>query len=134
MLKKSAIGTFVVFLLSVAWLFWAWSIGSRSYSWAAVPAEVTKNDALKSISGKAIGWRTTIQYAYEGQGYQAVLTDYLLGEIEVYVDPKDPTHVTAHRGPTFDMLARPLLLTIGSGLFAIVLGLIAVSPKEEDYD
>ena len=77
------------------------------------------------------GFVSTIEYQFDGVDFEAKLPEYKLGEIEVFVNPFEPTEVVAERGATMVTLARPIIGTVGSGLFAIVLVLICFSPKEE---
>ncbi len=78
------------------------------------------------------GFVSTIEYQYDGVDYKSKLPEYKLGKIEVFVNPLEPTEVVAERGATMVTLARPIIGTVGSGLFAIVLVLIYFSPKEDD--
>ena len=135
LLIKTALGTLTVFFGSAIWLFIAWSNGNRTNQWKKVPAVVIKNDVQESADDRhqPLGWKTTVTYTVAGKDYSAIVDEYLVGGNQVvYVDPNDPTSVVGKPGPTIQAMARPLIATAGSGLFAIVLILIAVSPKEED--
>ena len=131
MIAKAALGTLVVVLVSSVWLYMAWSNGNRTSSWAAVAAHVENNDIEKNARGRMQGWATTVSYTVDGVEYVAVVEDYLVGTTEVYVDPNDPTAVVGVRGASLRDYGRPLLLTVGASLFAVVLTLIALSPKDD---
>ena len=61
-----------------------------------------------------------------------IVDEYLVGKTAtVYVNPSDPTDVVGKPGARIQNLGRPVILTVGSGLFAVVLLLIAFSPKED---
>lgn len=134
MLVKAALGTLAVFLASSIWLYLAWSHGNRTHAWTAVPADVINNDMKESLHSRSQprGWLTTVAYTVDGQEYVAVIEEYLVGSNQqVFVDPDDPTSVVGKQGPTIQAMGRPIIATVGSGLFAVVLVLIAVSPKED---
>jgi hypothetical protein len=131
MITKAALATLAVVICSSTWLYMAWAHGNRTSSWTAVPAHVENNDVEKNARGRMKAWATTVSYAVDGKEYIAVVEDYLVGTTEVYVDPNDPTSVVGIPGASLRDYGRPLLLTVGSALFAIVLALIAFSPSEE---
>ena len=129
---KYAFVTVVVFLISAIWLFSAWSGGNKTNHWTPVPAQILSNDTQDSIRGRPAGWLTTIAYQFNGLQYETVVDEYLLGEsATVYVDPNGPTMVVGKPGARMQDMGRPLIATVASGLFALVLILIAFSPKED---
>ena len=129
---KYALGTLVVFIGSSIWLYLAWANGNETNGWDAVPAQVVSNSARKTVRGRPSGWLTTITYEVDEIQYEAVVDEYLVGKTAtVYVNPSDPTDVVGKPGARIQNLGRPVILTVGSGLFAVVLLLIAFSPKED---
>lgn len=132
-MAKFAITTLVVFVCAAGWLVWAWAQGNQTYSWKPVPATVTNLDAEKPYNKEiATTYLTTVTYSFDGQQYEAVIRDYMLGpEVTIYVNPEDPQQVVPVQGPTVFSLLIPCSLTIASGLFALVLGLIVLSPKDD---
>jgi hypothetical protein len=71
-----------------------------------------------------------VNYTVDGVVYLAVVDEYLVGSNqEVFVDPNNPASVVGKQGATIQATAYPLIATVGSGLFAVFLILIAVSPK-----
>ena len=137
MLAKAAVGTLAVFLFCIGWLYVAWSHGNKSLDWVQVKANITGVSEEETLLPNAMqrrkfgGFVSTIEYQFDGVDFEAKLPEYKLGEIEVFVNPFEPTEVVAERGATMVTLARPIIGTVGSGLFAIVLVLICFSPKEE---
>ncbi len=86
----------------------------------------------ETIRGKPAGWLTEVSYEVDGIPYEAVVEEYLVGnEAPIYVNPEDPADVVGKQGARIRDLAKPLIAAVGSGLFAIVLLLIALSPKED---
>ena len=138
MVVKAALGTLVIFLGSSIWLYLAWSHGNRTNQWTAVPAVIIKNDVQESNYDRSdtrgpMGWKTTVKYTVDGIEHEAVVDEYLIGSNqEVFVDPNNPASVVGKQGATIQATAYPLVATVASGLFALVLVLIAVSPKEVD--
>lgn len=137
MLAKAAVGTLAVFLFCIAWLYVAWSHGNKSLDWVQVEANVTGVSEEETLLPNAMqrrrfgGFVSTIEYKFDGIDFESKLPEYKLGKIEVFVNPDEPTEVVAERGATMVTLARPIVGTVGSGLFAVVLVLICFSPKEE---
>ncbi len=128
---KYAFGTLVVFIASSIWLFVAWTDGNKTSSWNPTPAQVLKNDARETLRGKPAGWLTTIAYEVNGTPYEAVVDDYLVGNnVTVFVNPENPSDVVGKSGARIQDLGRPIIATVGSGLFAVVLLLVAFSPKD----
>ncbi|MEL7496604.1 MAG: DUF3592 domain-containing protein [Planctomycetota bacterium] len=129
---KYAVLTMIVFLGSLIWLIAALSGDNQTHQWAPVEAKVLDSQMLRTVSGRASGIEVLILYNYEGQDYEAVLDDYVVGTTgTVFVNPADPTQVVGEQGPRVQSYGRPLIATLASGLFAIVLCLIAFSPKED---
>lgn len=90
------------------------------------------NTAGRTVTGKKRGAISKIRYQVEGEEFEATLNDLVYGpKATVYVNPNDPTQVVAKRGVTTKSVARPMILTVASGLFGVVLCLIAFSPKED---
>lgn len=132
MLVKTALMTLLVFSVSAVWLYVVWSAGNETNNWTRVTAVVLENEIDETLSGRPRGWATTIGYTFDGIDYVAVIDDYLVGGgNDVYVDPADPTRVVGVKGASLKTMGRPLIVVVGSGLFAVVLMLIALSPKEE---
>ncbi|HMP79471.1 MAG TPA: hypothetical protein PKD54_08475 [Pirellulaceae bacterium] len=131
-LVKCAFGTLAVCLGSAVWLFLAWSAGNRTKTWTPTLADIEFNDVVTTRRGQPAGWRTTITYTVDGQGFKAVVDEYLIGkEATVFVNPDDPRQVVGKTGARIQDMGYPLIITIGSGLFAIALLLIAFSPKDD---
>lgn len=131
-MAKYALGTLFVFFLSGIWLFVAISRGNDTHSWTPVEARVTEARAQRSLGRGPKRILTTIEYSIDGIEYETTLAEILVGtNVTVYVNPSDPTDVVGEPGFQVQMYGRPLLATIGSGLFAVVLLLIAFSPKED---
>ncbi len=131
-MTKYALGTLAVFIISSVWLFVAWSSGNKTKSWIPAPAQVLKNDVRKTRRGKLAGWLTTVVYEVNGIQYEAVVDEYLVGDdVTVFVNPENPMDVVGKSGARIQDLGRPIIATVGSGLFAIVLLLIAFSPKDD---
>ena len=127
-----ALGALVVFIFSLVWLIQAMTGGQATRNWDAVEAEIISNASTKSFSGETTSVETRVIYTVKGVEYEAVLDDFLIkGKGTVYVNPSDPTQVVGEQGPQVQRYGRPLIATLGSGLFLIVLGLIALSPKED---
>ena len=132
LMAKYALGTLIVFMASAIWLFLAWSSGNKTTEWTPVNAQIVANDMEETIRGRPAGWLTTITYSVDGNQYEAVVDEYLLGkQATVYVNPVDASQVVGKSGARIQDLGRPIIATVGSGLFAIVLLLIAFSPKED---
>ncbi len=132
MLIKSAVMTCFVFLASFAWLYFSWSSANETNNWTRVTAVVLENEVDETLSGRPRGWATTIAYTVDGVDYVSVIDDYLVGGgNDVYVDPTDPARVVGVKGASLKTVGRPLIVVVGSGLFALVLLLIAFSPKED---
>lgn len=135
-MAKYLAATFIVFVASAIWLFMAWSGGNKTKSWVPTTAKILKND-MSEIRGEygrtqPAGWLTTISYTVGGNKYETVVDEYLVGsEATVFVDPNDPTRVVGKSGATVQAMGRPLLATIGSGLFGVLLLLIGLSPKDD---
>ena len=129
---KALVVTFLVFVLSACWLYFAWARGERTNDWIVTDAKslgITKarRDELSDIE-----WATRVEYAMNGKVYQGVVFEYLLGEqVIVYVNPDDPTEVVGKTGASGQMTLAPLLITVASGLFGIVLLLVKLSPKDD---
>lgn len=133
MIAKAAIGTLVVFLICGGWLYLAWSDGNRSNDWVRVDAEVTNISQEKTTRRRGLsGFVSTVVYQFDGADYESKLPEYKVGKIAIFVNPHDPNEITAEKGATMVTLGRPIIGTVGSGLFAVVLLLIYLSPKEDD--
>lgn len=139
-MAKFGFGTLCVFALSAVWLMFAWSNGNRTQSWDPTTAKVISNDVQKRriVDNRGIGrnagtgWLTEISYIVDGVEYEAIVDEYLIGnEVTVFVNPSDPTEVVGKAGVRIQDMFWPLLVMIASGLFAVVLLLIAFSPKED---
>ena len=131
-MAKYALGTLAVFIVSAVWLFLAWSSGSKTNDWDPTTAQIVANNVQESLGGRPSGWLTTITYEIDGNQYETVVDEYLIGkEATVFVNPDDPTDVVGKAGARMQNMGRPIIATVGSGLFAIVLLLIAFSPKED---
>lgn len=131
-MAKYAFGTLAIFIASSIWLCLAWSNGNKTAGWNPTTAQIIGNDMQESIRGRPAGWLTTITYMVDGNQYQTVVDEYLIGEeATVFVDPEDPTNVVGKAGARIQDMGRPMIATVGSGLFALVLLLIAFSPKED---
>lgn len=131
-MAKYAFGTLVIFIASSIWLFLAWASGNKTNNWDPVTATIIKNDMQETIRGRPAGWLTTITYDVGEIQYEAVVDEYLIGkEATVYVNPNDPTDVVGKAGARIQDMVRPIIATVASGLFAVVLLLIAFSPKED---
>jgi hypothetical protein len=133
---KYALGTLLVFLASSTWLFLAWSSGNKTNDWTPTPAKVIRNEMQESINSRGrtrpAGWLTTIEYEVDKVQYEAIVDEYLVGnEATVFVNPENPADVAGKAGARIQDMGRPMVATIGSGLFAIVLLLIAFSPKDD---
>lgn len=132
MLRKAAVATTLVFIASSIWLFLAYSNGARTNDWPPVPADIQGNGVERTANGQTRGLTTVVKYQVDGVEYEAVVDEYLVGKgAEVYVNPSDPSEVVGKRGPTLQMMFRPIVVTGATGLFAIVLALIALSPKDD---
>ena len=131
-MAKYALGTLVVFILSAGWLFLAWSSGNKTNSWDPTTAQIVENGIQETITGQTAGWLTTITYSVDGIEYVADVDEYLIGkDVTVFVNPEDPMDVVGKAGPRMQDMGRPMLATVASGLLAVVLLLIAFSPKED---
>ncbi len=131
-MAKYAFGTFVVFVASSLWLYFAWSSGSKTSEWTPTTAQVISTDVDRTVRRRIEGWLTTITYSVEGVQYEAVVDEFLDGKTAtVYVNPANPAQVVGKAGVRVQDLGRPIIATVGSGLFAVVLLLIAFSPKED---
>ncbi len=132
MMLKYFIGSLVLFLVSAVWFFGAMSEGWKTNSWTAVEAHIGQSEAPRNINGRRTSVKTLVRYKVAGQSFEAYVDDLLVaGRGTVYVNPEDPTQVVGNPGPNLQHYGRPMIITIASGLFVIVLGLIAFSPKEE---
>ncbi len=128
---KTGLITVAVFAVGCSWLGFAWVRGNRTYDWQEVPATVVEVDLDRpgSRRGTIYGWETTVRYRANGKQYESIVNEfYDKNQVTVYINPDDPTHVVATRGPLIQHMAPPILLTVVSGLFGIVLLLIALSP------
>lgn len=131
-MAKYALGTLFVFILSSIWLIVAISRGNDTHTWTPVEATVVEARAQRSIQRGPKRILTTIEYSFDGIEYKTTLAEILVGSrVTVYVNPEAPTDVVGEQGFQVQVYGRPLIATIGSGLFAVVLLLIAFSPKEE---
>ena len=129
---KAALGTLAVFVLSSIWLFFAWSQGNRTYDWTPVRAAVVSNNTDSTVTGRTKGFVSRVKYLVNGVSYEANVDEYLVGgEAEIFVDPENPRNVVGKQGPTMQAMFRPLIVTGATALFAVVLLLIAFSPKED---
>lgn len=127
-----AVGTLVLFFASSCWLYLTWSHANRTTRWKPVSATVVANGVQETMDGQLAGWATTIAYEIDGARYEAVVDEYLIGnQVTVYVNPQDAREVVATVGARMQDLGRPIVVTVGCGLFAIVLVLIALSPRED---
>lgn len=132
MFFKTIMLTCVVFAASLAWLFMTRAHCNRTHEWVNIKASVLKNDVHKSSDGNIEGWATTVQYRVDDVQYEAVVDEYLVGNtVDVFVDPKDPTSVVGIQGAPIQKMLPPIIVTVGSGLFGIVLLLVAMSPKDD---
>lgn len=132
MIKKAAIGTVVVFVASLTWLLLAYSNGTRTNSWTPVQAEVLGNSVDRSAAGRTRGMTTAVMYRIDGVEYECVVDEYLVGKsAEIYVNPENSAEAVGKRGATLQTMFRPIVVTGATGLFAVVLVLIALSPKED---
>lgn len=129
---KYFIGALIVFVASAAWLYAAMAQGTATEKWVATPATIGTSYADRNRRGRRNAVHTPVVYVYDGVEYQGAVDDFLLqGSGTVYVNPEDPTMVVGNPGPNLQHYGRPLIVTIASGLFLVVLGLIAFSPKED---
>ena len=134
-MAKYALGTLAVFLISSVWLFFAWSNGNKTTSWKEIDAQLLGVEVQETIRGRPAGYLSFVSYEVTGVEYEAVVDEHLYGDedgnTKVFIDPDDASQVVGLTGPRMQDMGRPLIATIGSGLFAIVLLLIAFSPKED---
>lgn len=131
-MAKYALGTLVVFLASSTWLYLAWANGNKTNDWDATTAQIISNDVQETSDGQPAGWLTTIAYVVDGTEYYADVDEYLIGDsATVYVNPDDPAEVVGRAGARIQDMGWPIIATFGSGLFAVVLLLIAFSPKDQ---
>lgn len=122
----------VVFLISGIWLFTAISRGNATYRWTPTPATIGIGESDSNLRGRRTAVYTPVTYMVDGVEYHGMVESFLVpGTGTVYVNPSDPTQVAGEQGPNLQHYGRPMVVAIGSGLFLIVLGLIAFSPKEE---
>jgi len=132
----------LVFVVSAIWLFVAISKGNATKNWDEVPAQIGSSNVDRNLARRGRGRlgrirsstvHTDVKYNIGGIEYEATVDDFIVagGKTTVFVNPEDPTDVVGHQGPNVQHYGRPLIVTIGSGLFLIVLGLIAFSPKED---
>lgn len=132
MIAKTAIGTSVVFLACLGWLGMTWIHGNRTNDWNVVPATVVHNDMYETELGRPDGWATTVRYRVANVDYETVVDEYLIGDdVNIFVDPKDATSVVGKPGARIQSLGAPLIATVGSGLFGLILIMIAIIPKED---
>ena len=129
---KYFLGALVVFLVCSLWLYSAISKGNATKKWIATPAAIGEGAADRNLRGRRTAIHTPVIYTYDSIEYEGVVDDFLIaGSGTVYVNPDDPTQVVGKTGPNLQHYGRPMIFTIGSGLFLIVLGLIAFSPKDD---
>lgn len=130
---KYVIGALVVFLISALWLTLALTIDNATRNWIPVQAEIGESYALRSVTRRRrTSIKTPVRYVVDGVEYAAEVDDFLMeGSGTVYVNPDDPSQVVGYRGPNLQHYGRPLIMTVASGLFLVVLGLIAFSPKDD---
>jgi len=136
MLKLAFSGALVLSLVSGAWLYQAYSYGNRTTQWPAVSAMVTDNAAEVSATRPGRrgvkSWATSVTYTVDGVEYNAVLDDYLVGNnATVYVNPENPREAVGETGPRMQDTFYPIVATAFSGCLALVIALIAFSPKDD---
>lgn len=125
-------GTIISFAVFGIWFHLARTNANRSLDWPAVPAQVTSHSDARDYRGRVDRPTTTVVYAFNGKSYSVILDVYQLDEMEVYVNPEDPSEVRADRGATMVDLGYPLVGLVLSGLFALFLAMVCFSPKDED--
>lgn len=131
-MTKYAFLTIVAFIASLLWLYFAWAHANRTNGWTPAPAKVISIDKQRRRHGRPAQLLSRVSYSFEGKKYEAIVDEYLLDqEVTVYVNPDDPSEVVGVAGARMQDVGRPLIFTIASGLFAVVLVLIAYSPKED---
>jgi hypothetical protein len=131
-MTKYAFLTIVAFIASSIWLYFAWAHANRTNGWTPAPAKFVSIEKQRRSHNRAAQLLSRVSYSFDGQKYEAVVDEYLIGnEITVYVNPDDPSEVVGVAGARMQDVGRPLVFTIASGLFAVVLVLIAFSPKED---
>ena len=137
MLKTIFAVTLLLTVLSCSWLYLAYSNGNRTKNWTSVPAVVTENGAVtgSDIRGRRRGvksWLTAIAYSVDGETYDAVIDDYLVGsEAVVFVNPDNPEEVVGKTGPKMEDTFYPLVATAFTVCLSVVILLIAFSPKDD---
>ncbi len=131
MLRIAAPTTIVVFCGSAIWLLATWLYGNRTKDWTPLPA-VVLSENIKLGRGRSFwGWDCTVSYSCNGDTYTKVIDRFPFGATEVYVDPDHPSSAVGRRGATIQLLFIPLIAVVGSGLFGLVLALIAFSPVDD---
>ena len=129
---KYCIGALIVFAVSSTWLFFAISYGNATKSWTPTPAQVGTTETSRNLGGRRAGIHAHVTYVVNGITYEGLVDNFLVsGTGTIYVNPNDPTQIVGIRGANIQHFGRPMIATIGSGLFLVVLGLIAFSPKED---
>jgi len=128
----------ILFILSAVWLYLTFAHENRTTSWKPTSAEVTANGAEvatnrgRGMRGGVKAWATTIVYSVDGESYEAVVDEYLVGsDVTVYVNPGDPREVVGKAGATIQGTFYPILATVFTGLLTVVMALIAFSPKDD---
>ena len=122
-----------VFVISAVWLFYVLNQDYATYDWTSVPATYGTSTAERSgVRARRKNIHTSVKYLFDGVEYEGWVDDFIVeGSGTVYVNPDDPTEVVGVQGPNLQHYGRPLIFTIVSGLFLIVLGLIAFSPSDD---
>ena len=125
------LGATVLFAACLFWLAIEYSRGQQTYQWQPVRGAVTDVKAIQYPgSTEPYGWETTVVYHVDGVQYKSELDEYLIGDdVVVFVNPQDHTDVVGKAGPAVQNMFYPILATTFSGLLAIVMALIAFSPK-----
>ncbi len=131
MLRIAAPTTLVVFCGSAIWLIATWLYANRTNDWIPLPAVVVGENIKLGPRQSYRGWDCTVNYSFNGNAYTKVIDQFPFGATEVYVDPDDPTSAVGRRGATIQLLFIPLIAVVGSGLFGLVLALIAFSPVDD---
>lgn len=129
---KYLLGAVAVFSVSSFWLYLTMSSGYATNNWVATPATIGIGQADRNLRDRQMGLETPVTYKFEGVIYDKVVQEFLVpGKGTVYVNPNDPSQVVGVTGPCLQNFGRPMILTIVSGLLIVVLGLIALSPKDD---
>ena len=134
MIFKAFFVGLVVFVACSIWLYVNYSANNETYDWVKTPATISESYS----GGKKFGRRrvrsihTPVKYQFEGLPYEGVVDDFLVpGEGFVFVNPDEPNQAVGIQGANLQHLMRPLVGTVGSGLFLIVLILIRFSPSDD---